>query len=93
MRKQKSLKPKRPIEQYDQKGKDRTNNPPVGLVTPDSDKDLGKKTYSYYLFSLIVTYRVIREKVLSVCIISGLRKICEKRVNVIWYESAMVEEV
>jgi len=38
---------KRPIEQYDHKDKERVNNPPVGLVTPESDKDLGKKTYSY----------------------------------------------
>jgi adenine-specific DNA-methyltransferase len=37
----------KPIEQYTHKGKDRVNNPPVGLVTPDTDKDMGKKTYSY----------------------------------------------
>ena len=29
---------KKPIEQYDHKGKERVNNPPVGLVTPDTDK-------------------------------------------------------
>lgn len=40
-------KNKKPIEQYDHKDKDRSNNPPVGLVTPDTDKDLGKKTYQY----------------------------------------------
>ena len=34
---------KKPIEQYDHKGKERCNNPPVDLVTPDS----GKKTYAY----------------------------------------------
>jgi len=28
---------KRPIEQYDHKGKTRVNNPPVGLVTPRTD--------------------------------------------------------
>ena len=28
---------KRPIEQYDHKGKKRINNPPVGLVTPETD--------------------------------------------------------
>jgi hypothetical protein len=28
---------KRPIEQYDHKGKTRVNNPPVGLVTPLTD--------------------------------------------------------
>jgi adenine-specific DNA-methyltransferase len=35
------------IEQYDHKGKTRINNPPVGLVTPDTDKDAEKTTYSY----------------------------------------------
>jgi adenine-specific DNA-methyltransferase len=38
---------KRPIEQYDHKGKQRVNNPPVGLVTPERDPDKGKKTYAY----------------------------------------------
>lgn len=38
---------KKPIEQYEHKDKDRSNNPPVGLVTPDTDKDSGKKTYRY----------------------------------------------
>jgi adenine-specific DNA-methyltransferase len=38
---------KKPIEQYDHKGKERLNNPPVGLVTPESDKDLGKVKYAY----------------------------------------------
>jgi hypothetical protein len=28
---------KKPIEQYDHKGKKRANNPPVGLVTPETD--------------------------------------------------------
>ena len=37
----------KPIEQYTHKGKDRVNNPPVGLVTPDTDKDVGRKKYSY----------------------------------------------
>ena len=40
-------KGKKAIEQYDHKGKERVNNPPVGLVTPDTDKETGKKTYSY----------------------------------------------
>jgi hypothetical protein len=31
--------PKRQIEQYEHKGKERANNPPVGLVTPDTDID------------------------------------------------------
>jgi len=35
------------IEQYDHKGKTRVNNPPVGLVTPDTDKDAAKKNYAY----------------------------------------------
>lgn len=44
----KAKKPsKKPIEQYEHKGKKRLNNPPVGLVTPDTDVDTGKKTYSY----------------------------------------------
>ncbi len=38
---------KRDIQQYDHKGKDRVNNPPVGLVTPQTDKDGAKKTYAY----------------------------------------------
>ena len=36
-----------PIESYDHRDKERLNNPPVGLVTPDTDKDSGKKTYDY----------------------------------------------
>jgi adenine-specific DNA-methyltransferase len=28
-------------------GKQRANNPPVGLVTPHTDKESGKKTYAY----------------------------------------------
>ena len=39
---------KKPIEQYDHKGKKRVNNPPVGLVTPQTDKESGKKTYAYF---------------------------------------------
>ena len=39
---------KRPIRSYDHKGKKRANNPPVGLVTPETDPDAGqKKTYQY----------------------------------------------
>ena len=34
---------KRDIETYAHTGKERVNNPPVGLVTPDTDKDAGKK--------------------------------------------------
>jgi adenine-specific DNA-methyltransferase len=40
-------KGKKPIEQYDHKDKERVNNPPVGLVTPETDKESGRKTYSY----------------------------------------------
>jgi adenine-specific DNA-methyltransferase len=39
--------PKRPIEQYEHKKEPRLNNPPVGLVTPDTDKEEPKKKYSY----------------------------------------------
>ena len=38
---------KRDIESYAHADKERVNNPPVGLVTPDTDKDGGKKTYAY----------------------------------------------
>ena len=38
---------KKPIEQYAHKGKQRANNPPVGLVNQATDKESGKKTYVY----------------------------------------------
>jgi len=39
---------KRQIKQYDHKDKTRTNNPPVGLVTPDTDRQTDQKqTYAY----------------------------------------------
>lgn len=38
---------KKPIEQYDHKGKKRINNPPVGLVTPETDRESGKRKYAY----------------------------------------------
>jgi len=38
---------KRYIEQYQHKGKERCYNPPVGLVTPETDKDEEKKLYEY----------------------------------------------
>ena len=40
---------KRPIETNEHKDKDRVNNPPVGLVTSETDPDAGqkKKTYAY----------------------------------------------
>ena len=37
----------RDIDSYAHADKERVNNPPVGLVTPDTDKDAGKKTYAY----------------------------------------------
>ncbi len=40
-------KPAKPIEQYEHKDKERLNNPPVGLVTPATDKDGQKKKYQY----------------------------------------------
>ncbi len=36
-----------PLEQYTHNDKDRLNNPPVGLVTPETDKDADKKKYEY----------------------------------------------
>lgn len=39
---------KRNIETYTHTGKKRANNPPVGLVTPETDQEAGaKKTYAY----------------------------------------------
>jgi hypothetical protein len=39
---------KRQIETYEHKGKQRVNNPPVGLVTPETDPDAGReKAYAY----------------------------------------------
>lgn len=35
------------VEQYEHRGKKRANNPPVGLVTPQSDRDEPKKAYAY----------------------------------------------
>lgn len=40
-------KNKKPIEQYEHADKKRKNNPPVGLVTPQTDRDSGKQTYAY----------------------------------------------
>ena len=40
--------PKRKIEQYEHKDKERVNNPPVGMVTPTTDPDIQeKKTYEH----------------------------------------------
>ena len=38
---------KRNIENYAHKGKERVNNPPVGLVTPQTDRDAGRKAYTH----------------------------------------------
>lgn len=38
---------KKPIEQYQHKGKERCNNPPVGLVTPETDVEFERKKYEY----------------------------------------------
>ena len=38
---------KRDIENYAHTDKERTNNPPVGLVTPDTDTDAARKTYQH----------------------------------------------
>ena len=46
-RQRRSSQAKRPIESYDHRDKDRLNNPPVGLVTPETDQDAGQKTYAY----------------------------------------------
>ena len=35
------------VEQYTHTDKKRANNPLVGLVTPETDKDAGKQTYAY----------------------------------------------
>ncbi|MDD5024218.1 MAG: hypothetical protein PHN79_03845 [Methanoregula sp.] len=38
---------KKQIEQYEHKDKTRCNNPPVGLVRPETDPEGEKKTYKY----------------------------------------------
>jgi adenine-specific DNA-methyltransferase len=38
---------KKQVEQYDHRKAKHINNPPVGLVTPETDGDAGKKTYAY----------------------------------------------
>ena len=48
MAKKQAVDTKRPIESYEHKDKLRVNNPPVGLVTPQTDPDGGaKKSYAY----------------------------------------------
>jgi adenine-specific DNA-methyltransferase len=38
---------KNEIDNYTHPDKKRLNNPPVGLVTPDTDKDSRKTSYAY----------------------------------------------
>jgi very-short-patch-repair endonuclease/DNA modification methylase len=48
MPRRKATSTQRPIESYDHPDKERVNNPPVGLVTPQTDPDLGtQQTYAY----------------------------------------------
>ena len=47
MAKSSTTSKKRPVEQYEHKGKTRPNNPPVGLVDAKSDAVEGKKSYAY----------------------------------------------
>ena len=42
-----AARPKRKVEPYTHTGKERVNNPPVGLVTPDTDRDASTKTYAH----------------------------------------------
>ena len=44
---QRRAKPGRDIETYAHADKERVNNPPVGLVTPETDRDAGRKTYAH----------------------------------------------
>jgi len=47
MARRKSTPTERSIESYRHADKERLNNPPVGLVTPDTDPDAGPRTYAY----------------------------------------------
>ena len=48
MARKKQKETKRPIETYEHLGKERVNNPPVGLVSENTDPDTGEKTtYTY----------------------------------------------
>ena len=38
---------KRDIETYVHTDEERVNNPPVGLVTPETDRDVGRRTYGH----------------------------------------------
>ena len=41
------MKRQRPIENHTHADNERVNNPPVGLVTPETDEDVGKKTHQH----------------------------------------------
>jgi len=47
---------KRPIDQYEHKGKKRVNNPPVGLVNPETDPPL--PTHKVYGYGFLATSRM-----------------------------------
>jgi len=44
---QRKKRTKRDIETYAHTGKERANNPPVGLVTPETDRDAGARRYQH----------------------------------------------
>ena len=46
-RRKRVSKQDRPIESYDHRNEERVNNPPVGLVTPATDRDSGRKSYEF----------------------------------------------
>jgi adenine-specific DNA-methyltransferase len=46
-RKKNSSDKKRKVENYTHREKKRVNNPPVGLVTSQTDRDIGKQIYAY----------------------------------------------
>ncbi len=39
---------KRPVESYEHRDQERLNNPPIGLVTPETDRDSVIKNYEYH---------------------------------------------
>jgi adenine-specific DNA-methyltransferase len=47
MARKKKSDTRRRIENYEHRDKERVNNPPVGLVTPDTDPDAGQKKKRY----------------------------------------------
>ena len=47
MARKSTAKPTPTISAYEHTSQERLNNPPVGLVTPATDPDSGKKTYAY----------------------------------------------